>query len=199
MATARHHYADLPLVCQSRLSIMSERYSSRNMMKQKNDLVFLQISPQMRTNWPNQVGSETAGARPQHRIDLGFAGGFREVCRTVERGAVAAWSRLGFYSVPSPRCFIRDLRQSAIGFWTEISRLRRMQGRRDFRWSLRPMLCCRGDVPVAICVLGYGSTTGQPSSKDRVIAGLNRLSPAERSVDADAPERSLHGTAVRRS
>src|SRR5262245_36735724 len=43
MATARHHYADLPLVCQSRLSIMSEQYSSRNIMRQRNDLVFLQI------------------------------------------------------------------------------------------------------------------------------------------------------------
>ena len=46
MATARYHYADLSLVCQSSLSIMSERNWSRNIMRQKNNFVFLQISSQ---------------------------------------------------------------------------------------------------------------------------------------------------------
>ena len=39
MATARYHYADLSLVCQSSLPIMSERNWSRNIMRQKTNFV----------------------------------------------------------------------------------------------------------------------------------------------------------------
>jgi hypothetical protein len=85
MATARHHYADLSLVCQSSLSIMSERNWSRNIMRQKNNVVFLQISSQVSTKRSSRRVLKPLGraSRPQnddlfllqHRIDLGFAGG----------------------------------------------------------------------------------------------------------------------------
>jgi hypothetical protein len=84
MATARYHYADLLLVCQSSLSIMSERNSSRSIMRQKSNFVFIQISSQVSTKRSNRRVLRRLGraSRPQnnifllqHRIDLGFVGG----------------------------------------------------------------------------------------------------------------------------
>jgi hypothetical protein len=75
MATARHNYADLPLVCRSALSmIMSKRNPPRHIMRQKSDFALLKIAPH------EAAGASLSTAERdrfllQHRIDLGFAGG----------------------------------------------------------------------------------------------------------------------------
>jgi hypothetical protein len=102
------HYAELPLVCQSSLSIMSERNSSRNIMRQKNNSV---LPSQVWTKWSNRRVLKRPGqaSRPQnddlfllqHRIDHGFAGwggtsAGQSNASLLRRGA--DWI---FYSAPS--------------------------------------------------------------------------------------------------
>jgi len=94
MATARYHYADLSLVCQSSLSIMSERNWSRNIMRQKSNFVFIQISSQVLTKRSNRRVLKRLGraSRPHDNDRLLW----RDFFRAVERGAIAAWSGLDF-------------------------------------------------------------------------------------------------------
>ena len=133
-------------------------------MKQKNDL----ISPRPRTNWPNQVGSETAGQGLSIGSTSVLPAGF---VRSAERSN-AALLRLGADWVSTQYRHLdasleicgNRLLDSGQRF-QDCAACRAAEtsdGRRGRCFAVAAM--CRW----LLCVLGYGSTTGQPSGKDRV-------------------------------
>src|SRR5262245_12089518 len=90
------------------------------------------------------------------------------------------------------------------GFVTSAERSSAALLRRGMDWiSARLHIATRNIAAIFPGGLLVSSDTdrrqGDCRARRESIAGLKRLSPAEPSVDADAPERSLNGTSVPRS